>query len=377
MMGGHLRRTRVEKSVDAAEGEGDEGADREVYGFCGKGDRKRCGVVEETGFRRTFGGRGCHLFFHDNGDEFRPFWSNCKQNLFINPHSQMATNLNGPATFADDGRSVIERPVQVHSGKRDNIHDIYEIDHTVQKILDGNYEKIALQFPDELLADSTAVASLLRDRTGKRVYILADTSYGSCCVDEVAAEHVSADLIIHYGRSCLSPTSRLPVLYAFGRQPVDIDYCIQEFNRLLHDDKSRPIIIMCDVAYAHVTDTLITRLRQTHNYTGLIPTEIQTESNLQRTLGTDAPAFSLSLPAQEPATGALSCACGTHEGGSCCRSRPALPPTSSSQPARGGRHYDLPEGVKVEDCSVFYVGGESLTLTNIVMTHSKCKVGVG
>jgi diphthamide biosynthesis enzyme Dph1/Dph2-like protein len=27
----------------------------------------------------------------------------------------------------------------------------------------------------------------------------------SCCVDEVAAQHISADVIIHYGRSCQSP----------------------------------------------------------------------------------------------------------------------------------------------------------------------------
>jgi len=38
-----------------------------------------------------------------------------------------------------------------------------------------------------------------------KFYILADTSYGSCCVDEIAAEHADADCIIHYGRACLSP----------------------------------------------------------------------------------------------------------------------------------------------------------------------------
>jgi diphthamide biosynthesis enzyme Dph1/Dph2-like protein len=27
----------------------------------------------------------------------------------------------------------------------------------------------------------------------------------SCCVDEVAAEHIKADALIHYGRACLSP----------------------------------------------------------------------------------------------------------------------------------------------------------------------------
>ena len=35
-------------------------------------------------------------------------------------------------------------------------------------------------------------------------FILADTTYGSCCVDEVAANHANADLIVHYGRTCLS-----------------------------------------------------------------------------------------------------------------------------------------------------------------------------
>ena len=29
-------------------------------------------------------------------------------------------------------------------------------------------------------------------------------SWYSCCVDEIAAEHVSSDAIIHFGPSCLS-----------------------------------------------------------------------------------------------------------------------------------------------------------------------------
>lgn len=117
----------------------------------------------------------------------------------------MASDLNGPATFADDGRTIIERPVETHSVRHD---EIYEIERTVGKILEGSYEKvginhrrvfatwlvwvyngalstpllsrsqIAVQFPDELLADSTAVVNQLRVRAGKKVYILADTSYG-------------------------------------------------------------------------------------------------------------------------------------------------------------------------------------------------------
>ena len=39
-----------------------------------------------------------------------------------------------------------------------------------------------------------------------RVSILGDTSYGECCVDEVAAEHIGADGLIHFGNACLTPT---------------------------------------------------------------------------------------------------------------------------------------------------------------------------
>jgi diphthamide biosynthesis protein 2 len=111
----------------------------------------------------------------------------------------------GPTNFADDGKDVIERQIEVKSEKHKNIDELYEIDRTVTRIQEGGYKRIALQFPDEFLADAAAVSNKLSEKTGQDIFILADTSYGSCCVDEVAAEHVSADLVVHYGRSCLSP----------------------------------------------------------------------------------------------------------------------------------------------------------------------------
>lgn len=55
-----------------------------------------------------------------------------------------------------------------------------------------------------------------------RVYVLGDTSYGECCVDEVAAEHIGADSVIHFGNACLTPTQRLPVLYIFTDLPLNL-----------------------------------------------------------------------------------------------------------------------------------------------------------
>lgn len=36
--------------------------------------------------------------------------------------------------------------------------------------------------------------------------------------------------------------------------------------------------------------------------------------------------------------------------------------------------YTLPEGVSIEDCSIFYLGSESLGLNNLLITHGKCQV---
>ncbi len=62
-------------------------------------------------------------------------------------------------------------------------------------------------------------------------------------MDEVAAEHYKADAIIHFGRACLSPTRRLPVLHVFGQQPIDVGHCVAEMLKLLEDHTRRLLLI--------------------------------------------------------------------------------------------------------------------------------------
>lgn len=167
----------------------------------------------------------------------------------------------------------------------------YEIDRTVSEIRRGNWRRVALQFPDEMLADAPSIyealysglatcnqlgnSSTLRTNTRTRararaedavetaterttlvphstevmLYILGDTSYGACCVDEVAAQHVDADVVVHYGRACLSPTARLPVIYVFTVQPLAIDSVAGAFQELFLDMHER-VILMADVSYS-------------------------------------------------------------------------------------------------------------------------------
>jgi len=194
----------------------------------------------------------------------------------------------------------------------------YEIRRTVKEIRDGRWKRVALQFPDEYLGDATRIVEglgreLRKERKmGKvlqkaddevdgvaegvsevklagaeggtvseqnsaeeeeeRLTILADTSYGACCVDEVAAEHVSADVVIHYGRSCVSPTTRLPVIYVFTTKPLDLDAAVNAFERT-YIDKSGKIVLMADIPYQHNVPELVNRLRQ-RGYESTFATEI-------------------------------------------------------------------------------------------------------
>jgi diphthamide biosynthesis protein 2 len=116
---------------------------------------------------------------------------------------------------------------------------------------DGFTCHVALQFPDELLSDASQVTWLMEKaiktaynakfkrqllQHGRKitpsiqqhldshplVFILGDSTYGSCCPDEVAAQHLNADVLIHYGYACLSGSSeRIPVVYAFGVASTD------------------------------------------------------------------------------------------------------------------------------------------------------------
>ena len=69
-------------------------------------------------------------------------------------------------------------------------------------------------------------------------------------MDEVAAEHVGADCIVHYGRACLSPTTRLPLIYVFERRPLDLEKCAAAFRELYPDTQSH-VVVLYDVNYSH------------------------------------------------------------------------------------------------------------------------------
>nr|XP_054764127.1 2-(3-amino-3-carboxypropyl)histidine synthase subunit 2-like [Lytechinus pictus] len=298
------------------------------------------------------------------------------------------------STFFTDALAVIQRTVDVNINavESQDIEEQYQVDRCVQFINNGNYKKVGLQFPDDLLHLSSRLAGILQSKTSATVFILGDTSYGSCCVDEVAAEHAGADAIIHYGPACLSPTKRFPILYVFGQGKIDVDKCSESFRSLIAD-RSKHVLSLSDVIYSHAIDELQARLEE--DYPNAVFAKI------------DSPE---SIPSQDESQmdfsqSGLNCECTS---GTCCsKGQGNIQPKVQTSPIKSregaedgqndersqeqddltyresvlkepsqtqffGRTFDLKGSTRLEDFVVFYVGAEGRTLTNFMMVLNKC-----
>ncbi|KAF8057552.1 putative diphthamide synthesis protein-domain-containing protein [Lyophyllum atratum] len=256
--------------------------------------------------------------------------------------------------FTASGEDAITRAIDIQPDTtadalpQSDFDDFYEITRTAEEIIHGDYKRIALQFPDELLHDSVPIYRRLKAKIGegRELYVLADTSYGRqapvipvhdmpCCVDEVAAQHVDAHAVVHYGHACLTQTSRLPVIYVFGHKPFDVSACVtsvlifftQHVENLGREEGARgvnAILLKHEVGYTHAAD------------------------NLHHILQDAFKPLGIKILYERIATSSL--------------------PASSSHP----------QGSPVESASsntvLLYIGGESLTLTNFLMTHGLSEV---
>ncbi|CAK9803533.1 2-(3-amino-3-carboxypropyl)histidine synthase subunit 2 [Anthophora plagiata] len=158
--------------------------------------------------------------------------------------------------------------------------DFYEVEKCSKWIDAYNLNKVCLQFPDRLLPDSVEIALRLENYINKKVYILGDTSCGSCCVDEIAAQHVNADGIIHFGHACLSPTIRLPVFHVLPKKEIDITEVVNKFKQKF-ENQSEQILFFYDIAYAHKIESIYEILSPI--YRNLIFTSLNCTSNVKFT----------------------------------------------------------------------------------------------
>jgi diphthamide biosynthesis protein 2 len=193
---------------------------------------------------------------------------------------------------------------------------------------------------------------LLTDRE-VRFFVMADTTYGSCCIDEVGALHIDSECVVHYGQTCLSPTSVLPAFFVFGKASINVSSCVKHL--IDYASKSdKPIMILYGLEYAHV-------IPQIREELGLSKTDSQ--------LSVANVLCSFISPSKDPRE-------------SMEHPRPysesdSSDSLSSSRSYRlGGLTWDLPEGSKIEDYLLFWIGSDSSAFANVVLTFNGCDIGI-
>ncbi|ODV71770.1 2-(3-amino-3-carboxypropyl)histidine synthase [Cyberlindnera jadinii NRRL Y-1542] len=187
------------------------------------------------------------------------------------------------------------------TGKLNEYYSIPELCEYLKQKHHGKkrFKKITLQFPDALVADSAIVVQLIQktleenDNHGddvestvvieavdhndshkhkekddckktclnckcsddiegekdvkQQVWILADTAYSSCCIDEVAAGHVGSDIVVHFGDACLNTIQKLQAVYVFGKPYLELDRVVEKFKETYSTEDK--VILMADAPY--------------------------------------------------------------------------------------------------------------------------------
>ncbi|SOV05221.1 related to DPH2 - diphtheria toxin resistance protein [Ustilago sp. UG-2017a] len=344
------------------------------------------------------------------------------------------------AAFSTTDEAVLTAPLEINplaqsataSSSGRSIYHVYDILSTAAKICSGRFRRVALQFPDEALIDSVPVYWALKKElrtlysteeaptsasTSKantalpEFYILADTSYGGCCVDEVAAKHVDADLVVHYGHACLSATARLPVIYVFTKQPLEDvkgaarSLAEQAKQQVERNENIKALVLTYDVSWDHLVEEVYQATKHALQEQGVQLPLVRTHVDFRRNY--DEKLVNGESAAPDASTQEAACCGGSNGtcttlaqptssccgGGSCSSNSSSCAKATStsasatilststsstkhedivsergSRPLGPSRSATLPPGVPSSQCAYLYLGPESLSLTNLLLT---------
>ena len=85
----------------------------------------------------------------------------------------------------------------------------FEVHKTIWRLRTAKATFVALQMPEGLLMYGCVLTDIFKKFGGdvQDVVLLGDVTYGACCVDDLGAKALGCDFLVHYGHSCLVPTT--------------------------------------------------------------------------------------------------------------------------------------------------------------------------
>jgi diphthamide biosynthesis protein 2 len=203
---------------------------------------------------------------------------------FFSP-TMSSTRSSAPQLVFDDGSRVLREyaadddVLPACPRGEASLVDFYQLEALVKSFATcassqtDAFPSVALQFPDDLLQDAPDVCQYLQDALPDcLVFVLGDTTFAPCCSDTIAAKHLHASVLIHFGHACLSRqaittsqsdnvTEETKILYCFGNYQIDVHDCVEQVtNHIQQTNTPRRLLLLYDTSYHHVIEELQTRL---------------------------------------------------------------------------------------------------------------------
>ncbi|KAG5361962.1 Diphthamide biosynthesis protein 2 [Yarrowia sp. C11] len=141
-------------------------------------------------------------------------------------------------------------PLVRETPSNEHLNKYYCLPELSEYLNSHDYKSIALQFPANDVADSALVVRLLKQTVDPSIslFILADTNYSPCCVDVVGANHIKADLVVHFGSACLNPVT-MPVIYVFCNPAIDTKIMVEQLSEQIKESEQPNILLDSDSKY--------------------------------------------------------------------------------------------------------------------------------
>lgn len=149
----------------------------------------------------------------------------------------------------------------------------FEVQKSIHRILSSRATRVALQFPEGLLMYSLILSDIFKTFANvSQCFILGDVTYGACCVDDFSASALNADLLIHYGHSCLVPidSTTIPCLYVFVEIGIDVDRLIETVRLNIGHKEHQRLILAGTIQFSNAIRAAKLELERA-GFTVLVP----------------------------------------------------------------------------------------------------------
>ena len=127
--------------------------------------------------------------------------------------------------------------------------------------------------PEGLTLFSTTIADIIEKYTNAEVIIMADVTYGACCVDDFSAKALGCDFMVHYGHSCLVPvdqTTGIKMLYVFVDIKLDLLHFIETVNLNFSGTAPKPrIVLVSTIQFVASLQTAAKELKEKYGFTSI------------------------------------------------------------------------------------------------------------